>query len=206
MNHFIGLYLWEFWDSKCFLWETICCYFLSTNLDVMNLALHYAITASWGLQIMQIMWIQIIIHLGDDCGFKMSEDTHTHLSGVCAKKKKSSSSSLFFCSPVFFYSTISLRMLPFKVSDFTWEFQFRLGALCSVTTRPLKLRILVTEMAECPHDNNGISVSLTSYFSPPSLLLAYEYFTYFLQGQLCILSIFIKLFQPEVPRVLLQIC
>ena len=131
--------------------------------------------------------------------------THTPVWSLC-QKKKSSSSSLFFCSPVFFYSTISLRMLPFKVSDFTWEFQFRLGALCSVTTRPLKLRILVTEMAECPHDNNGISVSLTSYFSPPSLLLAYEYFTYFLQGQLCILSIFIKLFQPEVPRVLLQIC
>ena len=44
---FYRTFLREFWDLKCFLWDRIC-YFPSTSLDVMNLALHYAITASWG--------------------------------------------------------------------------------------------------------------------------------------------------------------
>ena len=142
MKSFIGLYLWEFWDLKCFLWERIC-YFPFTNLDVMNLALHYAITAPWGFldhadyvnsnhnPFWGWLWFQNV---------RTHTHTHTLVWSLCQKK------NVFFilpvfCSPVFFYSTISLRMLPFKFSDFKWEFQFHLGALSFVITRPLKHRI-----------------------------------------------------------------
>ena len=102
MKSFIGLYLWEFWDLKCFLWERIC-YFPFTNLDVMNLALHYAITAPWGFldhadyvnsnhnPFWGWLWFQNV---------RTHTHTHTHTHtlvwSLCQKKKMCSSSSLFF--------------------------------------------------------------------------------------------------------------
>ena len=131
--------------------------------------------------------------------------THTHTCLESVPKKK-----VFFILPVFLLS--SFLLLHHFLEDVTFQ-DFRFHMRVSVPFgglvfcyKTVKTQNFGTEMVECPHDNNGISVSLTSQFSPPSLLLAYEYFTYFLQGQLCILSIFIKLFQPEVPCVLLQIC
>ena len=136
---FYRTFLWEFWDLKCFLWDRIC-YFPSTSLDVMNLALHYAITASWGF-LDHADYVNSNHNPFGGWLWFQNVRGHTHTPVWSLAKKNDFFILPVFCSPVLFYSTISLRMLPFKVSDFKWEFQFHLGALASVATRLLKLRL-----------------------------------------------------------------
>lgn len=106
VNCFIGLYLWEFWRVfvlTCFLLERIY-YFLSPNLDVIKLALHYAIIVAWG-------FLDHADYVNSNCnpfgGMAVVSKcqrkythvhTHTHpVQRAHAKKNK----SLFFILPVF---------------------------------------------------------------------------------------------------------
>lgn len=105
VNRFIRLHLWGFlgvFVLTHFPLERMC-YFLSTNLDVINLALYHATIVIWGFLDHTDYVNSIFNPFGGMTVISKCQRKHTHttVQRACVRKDESLFILLVFCSPDF---------------------------------------------------------------------------------------------------------